>query len=164
LPKRIDPSALPEIVGTYYPSPYDKVCRGRARRRLGDAAGLTQYGVNLTRLPAGTWSSQRHWHSHADEFVYVVSGELVLVTDDGEETLGPGDAAGFKGGEENGHCLQNRSANDAVFLEIGARLAEDAGHYSEADLAAPAGGKPTLFTARDGTPFENLRRRGPDDD
>ena len=107
--KRIDPKNLPAQAGTFYPPPYDEPCRARERRKLGDAAGLTQFGVNLLRLPPGAWSSQRHWHFKQDEFVYVLEGEVVLVTNAGEEILKPGDCAGFKAGEEDGHHLQNRS-------------------------------------------------------
>src|SRR3954471_22251754 len=139
MPKRIDPSVLTETVGTFYPSPYDKPCRARARKRLGDAAGLTQYGVNLLRLPPGVWSSQRHWHTEQDEFVYVISGEVVLVTDAGEEILRTGDCAGFKAGERDGHHLQNRSTADAVLLEIGTRVADDSGEYSDIDMAFKMG-------------------------
>jgi uncharacterized cupin superfamily protein len=160
---RIDVSALKPIVGTMYPSPFDEPCRARVRKRLGDAAGLTQYGVNLLRLPPGAWSRQRHWHTAGDEFIYVLSGEVVLVTDAGEEILRPGDAAGFKAGDKNGHCLQNRSAADAELLEIGTRIAEDAAYYSDIDMVAPAGGKPARYTRRDGTPYPDLQRRGPDD-
>jgi uncharacterized cupin superfamily protein len=160
--KRIDPNTLPATIGTLYPPPFDRPCRGRERTRLGDAAGLTQFGVNLLRLPPGTWSSQRHWHTGEDEFVYVVAGEVVLVTDDGEETLGAGDAAGFAAGDGNGHCLQNRSARDAVVLEIGSRMADSVGHYSDIDMMAPAGGKPAIYTRRDGTPYADIRRRGPE--
>ena len=161
--KRVDPATLTPVVGTTYPPPFDEPCRARIRKRLGDAAGLTQYGVNLLRLPPGAWSSQRHWHTAEDEFVYVLSGEVVLVTDAGEEILRPGDAAGFKAGDKDGHRLQNRSAADAELLEIGTRIAEDAGYYSDIDMVAPAGGKPAMYTRRDGTPYADLRRRGPDD-
>ena len=157
--KRIDVAALPTVIGTTYPTPFDEPCRARERKRLGDAAGLTQYGVNLLRLPPGAWSSQRHWHIAQDEFVYVVAGELVLVTDDGEEVLHAGDAAGFPADDGNGHCLQNRSVADAVVLEIGTRLAHDAAHYSDIDMIAPAGGKPARYTRRDGTPYPDLGRR-----
>src|SRR6202040_1668403 len=112
--KRIDASALTSVVGTLYPSPYDVPCRPRERTKLGDAAGLTQFGVNLLRLPPGAWSSQRHWHEREDEFVYVLSGEVTLVTDSGAELLRAGDCAGFKANDSNGHCLQNRSGRDAV--------------------------------------------------
>lgn len=161
--KRIDPGSLPSIVGTNYPTPYDRPCRPRDRKRLGDAAGLTQFGVNLLRLPAGAWSSQRHWHTHGDEFIYILSGEVVLVTDAGDEVLRAGDAAGFKGGDKDGHCLQNRSGADAVILEIGTRLAEDGAFYPGLDLVAPPSAKPAAFTHLDGTPYTDIRRRGPND-
>jgi uncharacterized cupin superfamily protein len=160
--KRIDVAALPAVAGTTYPPPYDEPCRARDRKRLGDAAGLTQYGVNLLRLPPGTWSSQRHWHTAGDEFIYVLSGEVVLVSDDGEETLRAGDAAGFKAGDDDGHHLQNRSAADAQILEIGTRIAGDTAYYPGIDMVAPAGGKPAAYTRRDGTPYADLRRRGPE--
>lgn len=96
MPKRIDIAAVEPVVGTSYPPPYDKPCRARERRRLGDAAGLTQFGVNLLRLPPGAWSSQRHWQTKEDEFVYVLSGEVFLVTDSGEETMRPAMPPGSK--------------------------------------------------------------------
>src|SRR5213076_2828238 len=99
--KRIDVAKLEAIVGTLYPPPFDEPCRPRERTKLGDAAGLSQFGVNLLRLPPGAWSSQRHWHTREDEFVYVLSGEVVLVTNGGEEVLRAGDAAGFPGGDAN---------------------------------------------------------------
>jgi uncharacterized cupin superfamily protein len=159
--KRIDVAGLASVVGSMYPPPFDEPCRARERKRLGNAAGLTQFGVNLLRLPPGVSSSQRHWHTAEDEFVYVLSGEVILVTDAGEETLRAGDAAGFKAGDANGHCLQNRSAADALVLEVGTRVPDDAAYYPELDLVAPAGGAPAIYTHRDGTPYENLKRRGP---
>jgi len=160
--KRIDVASLTSVVGTLYPPPFDLPCRGRDRTKLGDAAGLSQFGVNLLRLPPGAWSSQRHWHTSGDEFVYVLSGEVVLVTDGGEEVLRPGDAAGFPAGDTNGHCLQNRSDRDTRVLEIGTRIHDDAAYYSDIDMVAPAGGKPAVYTHRDGTPYQDIRRRGPD--
>jgi uncharacterized cupin superfamily protein len=157
--KKIDIAALAPVVGTLYPPPFDEPCLSRERRKLGDAAGLTQFGVNLLRLPPGAWSSQRHWHTESDEFVYVLSGEVTLLTDAGPETLRPGDAAGFKAGDTNGHCLQNRSSSDATVLEIGTRVASDAGHYSDIDMFAPAGGKPAIYTRKDGAPYADIRRR-----
>ena len=140
------------MVGSRYPSPYDAPCASRVRRCLGDAAGLTQFGVNLTRLPAGAWSSQRHWHSDEDEFLYVVQGELVLVTDAGEETLRAGDCAGFQAGTPDGHHLQNRAAEDALFLEIGSRRIEhDEVFYPDIDLKASKGR--AGFTHSDGRPY-----------
>jgi uncharacterized cupin superfamily protein len=159
--KRIDVSTLPSVVGTLYPPPFDQPCRARARTKLGDASGLTQFGVNLLHLPPGAWSSQRHWHTGGDEFVYVISGEVVLVTDAGDEILRAGDAAGFPANDENGHCLQNRSDGDVYALEIGTRIAGDTAHYSDIDMMAPAGGKPALYSHRDGTPYDDTTRRGP---
>jgi uncharacterized cupin superfamily protein len=158
--KRIDPCSLPPLVGTLYPAPFDEPCRARERTRLGDAAGLTQFGVNLLRLPPGAWSSQRHWHTGEDEFVYVVSGEVALITDAGEEVLRAGDAAGFKAGDGDGHHLQNRSGADALVLEIGSRIPDSGAHYSDIDMMAPAGRKPAMYTRRDGTPYDSTPRKG----
>jgi uncharacterized cupin superfamily protein len=162
LGKRIDPKTLPLHQGTYYPPPYDQPCRARERRRLGDAAGLTQFGVNLLRLAPGVWSSQRHWHTGQDEFVYVLSGEVVLVTDAGEEVLKPGDCAGFKAGDRDGHHLQNRSAAEALLLEIGTRVADDSGEYPDIDMAFKMGA-PAMYSHKDGTPYADIRLRGPKD-
>ena len=161
--KRIDPALLTPVVGTLYPSPFDIPCRARQRRKLGDAAGLTQFGINLLTLPPGAWSSQRHWHAEGDEFIYVLSGDVTLVTDSGEEILHAGDAAGFKAGDRNGHCLQNHSSADVQVLEIGTRVAGDAADYPGIDMLSPPGSKPAMYTHRDGTPYKDIRRRGPDD-
>jgi uncharacterized cupin superfamily protein len=131
---KIDPATVPVVRGSSYPPPFDEPCRARENRRLGVAAGLTQFGVNLTRLPPGAWSSQRHWHEREDELVYVLEGEVILVDDSGEHLLGPGDAAGFKAGERNGHHLQNRSQRDAVLLTVGTRDPEDSGEYPDIDM------------------------------
>jgi len=157
--KRIEVAAVTPVTGTSYPAPFDQPCRMRSRQKLGDAAGLTQFGVSLLRLPPGVWSSQRHWHTGEDEFVYVLSGEVVLVSDGGEEILHAGDAAAFKAGDPNGHCLQNRSDSDARILEMGTRVSDDTVYYSDIDMVAPAGAKPAPFTRRDGTPYEIFRRR-----
>ncbi|MGA8399665.1 MAG: cupin domain-containing protein [Stellaceae bacterium] len=156
--KRIDPATLSVITGTTYPAPYDEPCRKRHRIRLGDVAGLTQYGVNLLRLEPGAWSSQRHWHTGGDEFIYVVSGEVVLVTDAGEETLRAGDCAGFKAGDPDGHHLQNRSGAETTILEIGTRVPGEAAYYPGIDLVAQAssGG---AYTHVDGTPYAPAERR-----
>jgi uncharacterized cupin superfamily protein len=152
--KRIDIKAIEPRVGSGYPPPYDAPVALRERRALGDAAGLTRFGVNLLRLPPGCWSSQRHWHENEDEFVFVVAGEVVLVTDRGEETLRAGDAVGFRAGDADAHHLQNRGDGEALVLEIGNRSEREAIHYAEADLMlvrteAGAGG----FTHRDGSPY-----------
>ena len=162
--KRIDVAALATVVGTFYPPPFDAPCRPRRRQKLGDPAGLTQFGVNLLVLPPGAWSSQRHWHTAEDEFVYVLAGEVTLVTDAGNEVLRAGDCAGFKAGDSNGHCLQNRSDVDARVLEVGSRVKGNAAHYPDIDMVAPAGGQPAMYTKRDGTPYQDLRRRGPEGD
>ena len=152
MPKRIDPKSVPVVVGSGYPKPFDAPCATRARQRLGDAAGLTDFGVNLLRLPPGAWSSQRHWHSAEDEFVYVLEGEAVLVTDGGEEVLGAGQCAGFKAGVHDAHHLQNRSDRDAVILEVGSRrIAEDEGDYPDIDLYFLKGH--AGFAHKDGTPY-----------
>src|SRR5215813_1645717 len=106
----------------------------RVNRRLGLAAGLTQFGVNLTRLPAGSWSSQRHWHAREDEFVYVLSGEVVLIEDGGEVALRAGDAAGFKAGVRNGHHFVNRADSEALLLVVGSRDDADHGEYPDIDM------------------------------
>jgi uncharacterized cupin superfamily protein len=131
---RIDLARAPRASGSRYPAPYDEPCRDRRWLRLGDAAGLTQFGVNLVTLPPGAWSSQRHWHSAEDEFVWVVAGEVVLVEDAGEQVLRPGDCAGFPAGVRNGHHLVNRSAANAVLLVAGSRDDADYGEYPDIDL------------------------------
>jgi uncharacterized cupin superfamily protein len=151
--KKIDIGKAPIVRGTLYPPPYDEPCRKRSRIKLGDAAGLDQFGVNLCRLPPGAWSSQRHWHFHEDEFVYVLEGEVVLVTDQGEETLTAGDCAGFKAGERLGHSFQNRSGRDVVLLEVGTRRrGGDSVVYPGLDLQVIEG-RPG-YAHRDGTPYE----------
>jgi uncharacterized cupin superfamily protein len=148
--KKIDLSTAPTRVGTGYPAPYDAPCRDRKRWQLGLAAGLTQFGVNLLRLPKGQWSSQRHWHHREDELVMVLEGEVVLVTDAGEEILRAGDSAGFKAGDQDGHHFQNRSDNDAVLLEIGPNIADDIAEYPDIDMRA----LPEGYVHKDGTPYE----------
>src|ERR1700686_1932262 len=148
--KRINRSNISVITGSGYSAPFDLPCAARARQRLGDAGGLTDFGVNLLRLPPGAWSSQRHWHSAEDEFVFIVEGEVVLVTDEGEELLRSGDCAGFKAGVKDGHHLQNRSGEPAVVLEIGSRRrATDVAQYPDIDLRMSALGA----THKDGTPY-----------
>jgi uncharacterized cupin superfamily protein len=157
---KIDLDKATIVAGTRYPPPYDTPCRDRVRQVLGDAAGLTQFGVNLLRLTPGTWSSQRHWHTQEDEFVYVVAGEVVLVTDQGEELLRAGDAAGFKAGAANGHHLQNRSGRDALVLEIGSRREDDdEAHYPDIDLHALKGRGG--YAHKDGRLYENAKPRNP---
>jgi uncharacterized cupin superfamily protein len=149
---KIDTAAAPTRHGTGYPAPFDLPCRERQRWRLGDAAGLSQFGVNLLRLDPGSWSSQRHWHSAEDEFVYVLEGEVVLVDDAGETPLRAGDCAGFRAGDANGHHLVNRSGAPAVVLEVGGRHPErDAVDYPDIDLFIPEGTR--AYHHRDGRPY-----------
>jgi uncharacterized cupin superfamily protein len=152
---KIDQSLAPRGQGSRYPAPFDIPCRQREWHRLGDAANLTQFGVNLVRLAPGAWSSQRHWHTHEDEFVYVLDGEVFLVTDAGEEPLRAGDCAGFKGGVRDGHCLQNRSSHDARLLVVGSRSNEDGGEYPDIDMVFTPGryaGKGG-YHHKDGSPY-----------
>ena len=152
--KRLDFAAIATHSGSGYPAPFDVPVAKRERKRLAEAAGLSKIGVTLLRLPPGTWSTQRHWHINSDEFVYVLSGQVTLVTDDGEEVLNSGDAAGFKAGDPNGHHLQNRSSEDAVILEIGNHLQTDTAHYPDIDLIATLVDGTSRVTRRDGTPHE----------
>ncbi len=155
---KIDVESAPTRHGTAYPPPYDEPCRARRRWKLGDAAGLTQFGVNLCRLEPGTWSSQRHWHSAEDEFVWVVEGEVVLIDDAGETVLRAGDGAGFRAGDPNGHHIVNRSDRPAVLLEVGSRReAEDAVDYPDIDLTIPKGTR--AYHHKDGRPYEGDGRK-----
>ncbi|HWE99783.1 MAG TPA: cupin domain-containing protein [Caulobacteraceae bacterium] len=147
---KIDPAKAEVSQGSRYPSPHDAPCAERLRRRLGDAGGLGQFGVNQLTLAPGVWSSQRHWHSHEDEFVYVLSGEVVLVTDADEETLRAGDSAAFPAGEPNGHHLVNRSAAPATLLEVGTRSPDDVTTYSAIDMMAGPDG---LYRTKAGVPL-----------
>jgi uncharacterized cupin superfamily protein len=148
---RIDISAVPERRGSSYPAPFHLIAGERVRQSLGDAGGLTDFGVNLLRLPPGAASSQRHWHSDEDEFAYVVSGEVVMVTDEGETVLRAGDCAAFPKGVANGHQMLNRSGQPAFILEVGSRSAEDVCTYSDIDMKIDA--RDDRYTRKDGTPY-----------
>jgi len=155
---KIDLDSAPARHGTAYPPPFDAPCRARRRWKLGDAAGLTQFGVNLLRLEPGTWSSQRHWHSAEDEFAHVLEGEVVLIDDAGETPLRAGDSAGFRAGDPNGHHLVNRSDRHALILEVGSRRPEaDGVVYSDIDLVIPAGAR--AYHHRDGRPYKTRDAR-----
>jgi uncharacterized cupin superfamily protein len=149
----VDPATLPARSGSGYPAPFCDPVAGRIKRALGDPFGLSQFGVNLVEMPPGCWSSQRHWHSHEDEFVYVVSGELTLVTDAGEQHMGPGMVAGFKAGRADGHHLINRSDQPAVYLEIGSRIAEDEAVYSDIDMELRLRPEGQVFVHKNGEPY-----------
>jgi len=149
----IDPLEIDANTGCGYPEPYRSRVLPRARRALGDAAGLTKFGVNYTTLGPGAASSMRHWHTHEDELVFVLSGELVLVTDAGERPLRAGQCAGFPAGHADGHQLVNRGATPAVYLEIGDRDPQDAVHYPDVDLEWNAPGAPGAYSHKDGRPY-----------
>ena len=138
---------------TGYPAPYNAAVAGRLRQRLGNVVGLDQFGVNLTRLKPGAQSSQRHWHAAEDEFVFILEGTLVLCENEGETVLEPGDAAGFKAGVANGHCLVNRSGSDAIFLEIGTRAAREQAEYPDIDLRAHKDEHGFSYSHKSGEPY-----------
>jgi len=150
---KIDIARLRVYDGTDYPEPFRKVVAGRARKRLGLAAGLDQFGVNLTTLKPGAASALRHWHEKEDEFVYILQGEVVLIEDGGETVLKPGDAAGFKANNRNGHHLVNKSAQDAVYLEIGTRSKHERAEYPDVDLVAISDEKGERYTHKNGEPY-----------
>ncbi|MGV6812639.1 MAG: cupin domain-containing protein [Brevirhabdus sp.] len=150
---KIDIDAMEWQGGSGYPEPFAERIGGRTRKRLGNAGGLDQFGVNLTRLEPGAMSALRHWHENEDEFVLVLTGQLVLVEDGGDTTLNPGEAAAFKAGVANGHHLVNRTSEPATYLEIGTRAPTERGHYPDDDLLAEKGPDGFRFTRRDGTTY-----------
>jgi len=150
----LDPATVTARTGTGYPTDeMRKAVAGRAKRPLGDALGLTTFGVNLTTLAPGAASALRHWHLRQDEFVFVLAGEVTLVTDEGEQTLGPGACAGFAGGDPNGHHLVNRTSTPATFLEVGDRLPGDGAEYPDHDLRVRTTGAGWKYTRKDGSDF-----------
>src|SRR5215468_3204289 len=152
-PPALDPATLAPRTGSDYPAPFGALVASRERRRLGDALGLKNFGVNLMRLPPGCASSQRHWHSRQDEFVFVVAGEVVLVTDGGEQLLTAGMAAGFPAGKPDGHHLINRGAADALVLEVGDRTPGDEADYSDIDMLVRLIDGEERYVRKDGTPY-----------
>jgi uncharacterized cupin superfamily protein len=149
----LDPRDVAPKNGSGYPQVFRVRVLPRERRALGDALGLTRIGVNLTTLEPGKESSMRHWHTHEDEFVYVVAGEVVLRTDAGEQTLVAGQCAGFKAGSPDGHQLVNRTSTTAVYLAISNRDDDDRAFYPDVDMLMHPAGAPATFTRRDGTPY-----------
>ncbi len=152
-PPALDPGSVTPRVGSDYPAPFDEPCATRERRALGDALGLSQFGVNLLTLPPGTWSSQRHWHENEDEFVYVLDGEVILVTDAGEQRLTSGMVAGFPAGRRDGHHLVNRSERPARVLEVGTRAARDDTEYSDIDMKVEVRGHSARYLHKNGEPY-----------
>lgn len=152
---KIELSKVDIRTGSGYPTPFDKPCVARKSERLSDAGGLTQFGVHRIVLSPGAWSSQRHWHTHEDELVYILEGRPTLVDDSGETQLEPGDVTTHVAGDPNGHHMINRTEEDVVFLIVGTRNPqEDTGHYPDVDLHIPANGTAhRQFTNKGGTPF-----------
>lgn len=149
----LDPAEVKAIEGSAYPDAFKPAVAGRAKRRLGDALGLKHFGVNVTTIKPGAHSALRHWHSREDEFIYMLSGELVLVTEAGEQALTAGTCAGFPAASADGHHLVNRTGRDAVYLEVGDRDPADEVTYPDADLSAVATPQGRRFTRKDGTPY-----------
>jgi uncharacterized cupin superfamily protein len=148
---KLDIESIRRRTGSSYPAPFDHPCAARVRQALGDAGGLTDFGVNLLELEPGAWSSQRHWHSDEDEFVWILSGKVVLVDDNGETVLRAGDCATFPKNDGNGHHLVNRSGETAICLEAGGRSSEDVCTYSDIDMRIDA--REDVYTRKDGTPY-----------
>ena len=148
-----DPKSVAAQSRTNYPAAFQALVRGRHRRALGDAAGLSNFGVNLTRLEPGAASAQRHWHTLQDEFVYILEGEATLVTDAGEQTLTAGMGAGFPAGRADGHHLVNRGAGDVLYLEIGDRTPGDEVDYPDIDLKRSHRDGEDRFVHDDGSPY-----------
>lgn len=145
--------APPRTKPSSYPEPFASRMAGREKRPLGDMFGLTNFGVNLTRLPPGAVSALRHAHSKQDEFIYILSGRPVLRTDAGETLLLPGMCAGFKAGTGDAHHLVNRGSEDVIYLEVGDRGAGDTGSYPDDDLKAALVDGKWQFTHKDGQPY-----------
>ena len=148
----LDPATLSPRIGSSYPAPFDEPCKEREKRGLGDPLGLTQFGVNLTTLAPGAWSAQRHWHRHEDEFVFVLEGEVTLISDASEQRLSAGMAAGFPAGVEDGHHIVNRSDRPASILEVGTRAAEEFVDYPDIDIKAELKDRVIRFMHKNGDP------------
>ncbi len=141
-------------IGTDYPSPLDGPCTNREKTVLGDAVGLSQFGVNLLVLNPGDWSAQRHWHQNEDEFVYIVEGEVTLITDEGESLLKAGDIAGFPAGQPNGHHLVNKSVAIAKIFEVGTKCQSDMVDYPDVDMKAEKENAKYRFLHNNGDPYK----------
>lgn len=154
---KLDLTKVPVKTGSIYPSPYAEMMAGRSSLRLGDAGGLTQFGVNLVMLEPGAVSSLRHWHLNEDEFVMVTEGECVMVQDEGETIMRPGDCAAFPAGSTNGHQFLNRTDKVAKFLVIGTKAPREVATYSDVDMKIEIEGGKARFTYKDGTDWTGPR-------
>jgi len=152
-PVAIDPAGLKPRTGSSYPAPFAAACMDREKRALGDAFGLTQFGVNLVRLAPGTASSQRHWHHREDELIYILEGEVALITDAGEQRLTPGMCAGFRAGNPDGHHLVNHSDRDVVYIEVGSRIPGEEADYPDIDMLLRMVDGKRRFVRKDGSPY-----------
>jgi uncharacterized cupin superfamily protein len=153
-PPAFDPARIEPRSSSGYPEPYRSRVLPREKRAVGDALGLTKIGVNLTTLWPGKESSMRHFHTREDEMVFVLEGEVVLRSDEGEQVLTAGTCAGFPAGNGNGHQLLNRSDRPARYLEISNRDPEDSAGYSDADLVYRKGAAgQAIYARKDGTPY-----------
>ncbi|MGA7486425.1 MAG: cupin domain-containing protein [Xanthobacteraceae bacterium] len=150
---RIDIGKVPAQQIASYPKEFAAAISGREKQRIGDAVGLTQFGVNITRIKPGSASALRHWHEQEDEFIYVLTGELVLQENDGETVLKPGDAAGFKAGSGVAHCLVNRTDRDAVYLEVGTRANSERVHYPDVDFMMERDASGRRYFRKSGEPI-----------
>lgn len=151
----MDPASITARTGSSYPKQFRRQVAGRRKREIGNVLGLTHYGVNLVELEPGAWSAQRHWHSAEDEFVYVVSGELTLVSNAGRQRLGPGMVAGFPAGVADGHHLVNESEQTAVYLEVGDRSDRDEVRYPDIDMVLTSQSEGRVFRHSDGRPYDD---------
>ena len=151
---RIDIGRVPAQQIASYPKEFAQVISGREKQKIGDAVGLTQFGVNITRIKAGSASALRHWHEREDEFVYMLEGELVLCENDGETVLKAGDAAGFKAGSGVAHCLVNRTERDAIYLEVGTRAESERVHYPDVDFMMERDASGRRYFRKSGEPIE----------
>jgi len=150
----MDPMAVTPSFGSNYPPEFAAVCARREKRRLGDAFGLKNFGVNLVRLPPAQASANRHWHSAQDEFVYILEGEATLVTDAGETLMGPGTMMGFPANTPDGHQLVNKSDSDVLYLEVGDRSGGDNVDYPDIDLMTRFIDGERRYVHNDGTPYD----------
>jgi uncharacterized cupin superfamily protein len=150
---KIDVAKVPAQPIASYPKEFAPVISGREKQRLGDAVGLTQFGVNITRIKPYSASALRHAHDNEDEFIYVLEGELVLHENNGEFLLKPGDAAGFKAGSGIAHCLINRTDRDAVYFEVGTRAKTERVQYPDVDFVMERDDNGRRFFRKSGEPI-----------
>ncbi|MFQ5784096.1 MAG: cupin domain-containing protein [Alphaproteobacteria bacterium] len=153
MPVVLDSEIIPARKGSDYPEPFRNQVSAREKRALGDTVGIRNYGVNLVRIPPGCPSTMRHWHTLEDEFVYILEGSLVLITDEGEQTLTPGMIAGFPAGKANGHQLLNRTDKDALYIEIGDRRLGDEVEYPDIDMVCRWVDGEQIYAHKNGKPY-----------